>query len=223
MKESEDFEEEQDTLGPEILPIHTSADQKKQRKLKRKEKKRKRKLKKQQQQKQQKLSNLGINEPGLDESTDQELFLSLGLPTQFSSTTSNTRLTQNISTTSLPSTKKVSIQNEDKQNQHHSEDDLIAFRAYLNSLDPLTCPSKARLRSLLKYWRRRNHLFSRFDEGIMIDEYGWFSVTPESIAEHIAWRCACGVIIDAFCGVGGNTVQFALTCERGKRFMHVKE
>lgn len=44
---------------------------------------------------------------------------------------------------------------------------------------------------------------------------GWFSVTPEKIAEHIADRCRCDVIVDAFCGVGGNTIQFAFTCERG--------
>ena len=25
-----------------------------------------------------------------------------------------------------------------------------------------------------------------------------------------------GVILDAFCGVGGNAIQFAFTCERGK-------
>jgi trimethylguanosine synthase len=43
---------------------------------------------------------------------------------------------------------------------------------------------------------------------------GWYSVTPEKIAEHIAERCSCGVVIDAFCGVGGNSIQFALTCER---------
>ncbi len=43
---------------------------------------------------------------------------------------------------------------------------------------------------------------------------GWYSVTPEKIAEHIAERCACGVVIDAFCGVGGNSIQFAFTCER---------
>ena len=45
---------------------------------------------------------------------------------------------------------------------------------------------------------------------------GWFSVTPEKIAEHIADRCRCDVIVDAFCGVGGNTIQFAFSCERGR-------
>lgn len=39
-------------------------------------------------------------------------------------------------------------------------------------------------------------------------------MTPEVIARHIAERCRCNTIIDAFCGVGGNTIQFALTCER---------
>ena len=63
-----------------------------------------------------------------------------------------------------------------------------------------------------KYWHQRHRLFSLFDEGIKMDAEGWYSVTPESIAVHIAERCRCDVIIDAFCGVGGNTIQFAMTC-----------
>jgi len=43
---------------------------------------------------------------------------------------------------------------------------------------------------------------------------GWFSATPEKIAEHIAERCRCDLVVDAFCGVGSNTIQFAFTCER---------
>ena len=57
-------------------------------------------------------------------------------------------------------------------------------------------------------------MFSRFDDGIKMDKEGWFSVTPERIAEHIAERCRCDLLIDAFCGVGGNAIQFAFTCER---------
>ena len=45
-------------------------------------------------------------------------------------------------------------------------------------------------------------------------------MTPEKIAEHIAERCRCDVIVDAFCGVGGNSIQFAFTCERGD-FKHI--
>ena len=65
---------------------------------------------------------------------------------------------------------------------------------------------------LKKYWHQRHRLFSLFDEGIQMDAEGWYSVTPESIAIHLAERCRCDVIIDAFCGVGGNTIQFAMTC-----------
>ena len=35
---------------------------------------------------------------------------------------------------------------------------------------------------LWKYWMQRYTLFSRFDDGILMDEEGWFSVTPEGIA-----------------------------------------
>lgn len=54
---------------------------------------------------------------------------------------------------------------------------------------------------------------------------GWFSVTPERIAEHIALRVQHSfshsqLIIDAFCGVGGNAIQFALTGKRGKLSMY---
>jgi len=67
---------------------------------------------------------------------------------------------------------------------------------------------------IAKYWAQRYRLFSRFDDGIKMDKEGWFSVTPERIAKHIAERCRCDLIIDAFCGVGGNAIQFAFTCER---------
>ncbi|OQV17442.1 Trimethylguanosine synthase [Hypsibius exemplaris] len=69
-------------------------------------------------------------------------------------------------------------------------------------------------KKMWKYWFQRYRLFSRYDEGVLMDEESWFSVTPERIAEHIAERCRCDVIVDAFCGVGGNAIQFAFTCER---------
>ncbi|KAK9728039.1 putative diacylglycerol O-acyltransferase tgs1 [Basidiobolus ranarum] len=67
---------------------------------------------------------------------------------------------------------------------------------------------------LMKYWNQRFKYFSKFTEGIHMDEEGWYSVTPEKIATHIARRCQCDTIIDAFCGVGGNAIQFAFYCER---------
>ncbi|KAF1770682.1 hypothetical protein GCK72_002503 [Caenorhabditis remanei] len=64
-----------------------------------------------------------------------------------------------------------------------------------------------------KYYYQRYRLFSRLDEGIIMDREGWFSVTPEAIAEHIADRVVrhnVSVVVDAFTGVGGNAIQFAL-------------
>ena len=110
------------------------------------------------------------------------------------------------------------------------------------------CPEKGKPHgSLTKYWSQRYRLFSKFDDGVVMDEgmymcitnyiicyvfrilvnifactptfslssEGWFSATPEKIAEHLASRCQCDLIVDAFCGVGSNAIQFAYTCERG--------
>jgi trimethylguanosine synthase len=38
-------------------------------------------------------------------------------------------------------------------------------------------------------------------------------VTPEKIAEHIAKRCACDTIVDAFCGVI-ELLDFLFDCKR---------
>ena len=60
---------------------------------------------------------------------------------------------------------------------------------------------------LKKYWNKRHLLWQRYDEGILMDEESWYSVTPESVARSIAERCRCELIVDGFCGVGGNTIQ----------------
>ncbi|KAM1312823.1 hypothetical protein ACFX2F_016932 [Malus domestica] len=60
-----------------------------------------------------------------------------------------------------------------------------------------------------KYWCQRYLLFSKYDDGIKMDEEGWFSVTPELLARHHAERCGSDVIIDCFTGVGGNSIQLA--------------
>jgi 16S rRNA G966 N2-methylase RsmD len=68
---------------------------------------------------------------------------------------------------------------------------------------------------LEKYWRQRHTLFARFDSGIQLDEEGWYSVTPEAIAHHVAHRLSQLthhrplVILDAFGGCGGNAMAFA--------------
>jgi len=67
--------------------------------------------------------------------------------------------------------------------------------------------------SIEKYWAQRRRLFRRFDAGIQLDTEGWYSVTPEIIADHVAQRavesCKKGmVLLDAFCGCGGNSIAF---------------
>lgn len=82
--------------------------------------------------------------------------------------------------------------------------------------------------TIQKYWRKtylkinrspltdidqRYRLFSKYDEGIWMDEESWYSVTPEPIALQIAHEVSsCGVntIVDGFCGAGGNAIAFAL-------------
>ncbi len=59
-----------------------------------------------------------------------------------------------------------------------------------------------------KYWAQRYRYWGRFDEGITMNGDDWFSVTPEAVAVHIAHRAKCGILIDAFCGCGGNAVRF---------------
>lgn len=62
---------------------------------------------------------------------------------------------------------------------------------------------------------QRHSLFPAYTRlPLLLDDTGWFSVTPAALAEHIAERCRCDVILDAFCGVGGNAIAFARTCER---------
>lgn len=93
-----------------------------------------------------------------------------------------------------------------------------------------------------KFWAQRKRLFSRYDMGVRIggghdEQCGdcspemWYSVTPESIANHIAQRMmnislhqkkSKGsiisepreqqkeiIILDLFCGCGGNSIAFA--------------
>ena len=58
-------------------------------------------------------------------------------------------------------------------------------------------------------WNKRYTFFSRFDEGVEMDEEAWYETTPENISEYISHRIPYQLgIIDGFCGVGGNTIQF---------------
>ena len=73
-------------------------------------------------------------------------------------------------------------------------------------------------RDLKKFYKNRYYLFSKFDRGIKIDEESWYSITPETIAKHVASRVtevfgeSNANVIDGFCGVGGNLIQLARKC-----------
>lgn len=94
---------------------------------------------------------------------------------------------------------------------------IIIFSAFASFLMNHYCIAELLFQGLFKefsvdmgkYWCQRYLLFSRYDDGIKMDEEGWFSVTPEPLARHHAERCGSGIIIDCFTGVGGNSIQFA--------------
>lgn len=105
--------------------------------------------------------------------------------------------------------------------------------------DGVTNPYDPQTQVSDKYWAQRKRLFRKFDGGIRLDREGWYSVTPECIAHHVAERVIAAVlpkqeeggeeeqerddavtnvecktqtgvvILDAFCGCGGNTIAFA--------------
>ncbi|KAK9809670.1 hypothetical protein WJX73_002694 [Symbiochloris irregularis] len=64
-------------------------------------------------------------------------------------------------------------------------------------------------RRLIQYWLQRYSLWSRYDSGIVMDEGGWYSVTPEVVALHQAEKCGGRVVVDACAGVGGNAIAMA--------------
>ncbi|VEN45917.1 unnamed protein product [Callosobruchus maculatus] len=102
----------------------------------------------------------------------------------------------------------TSVKNDDKV------DDTPASKRKKRKRKPFLPPEIKENAKLRKYWHRRFSLFSKFDQGIKLDEESWYSVTPELVAKHAAERCQCDVIIDAFCGAGGNAIQFAFTCKK---------
>ncbi|KAF2737977.1 S-adenosyl-L-methionine-dependent methyltransferase [Polyplosphaeria fusca] len=70
---------------------------------------------------------------------------------------------------------------------------------------------------LKKYWYQRNTIWHRYHQGVWMTKDAWFGVTPEPIANKIAIHVAEAVpdrqsiIVDAFAGVGGNAIAFAMS------------
>lgn len=65
---------------------------------------------------------------------------------------------------------------------------------------------------MYRYFNKRHFLFSKFDQGIKIDEESWYSVIPEPVALHLLNRLRKGKIrkvFEPFCGVGGIAVHLS--------------
>lgn len=128
------------------------------------------------------------------------------------------QLAKQISGDDALSESQQSSQLEINSSDVSSEDKLNFDFGYDPERDKMLLAKNARIhfnndKELMKYWRQRFRLYSKFSKGILMDREGWFSVTPERIAEHIADRMVRSndaVILDAFTGVGGNAIQFAL-------------
>lgn len=132
---------------------------------------------------------------------DYDLMVKLGLPTAFS-------------TSKRPFyTDDESTQDDDDTDEHIEESKLAINCAIKEGKKSKKNNNKRRRKVKSKYWNQRYRLFSLFDKGISLDQESWYSVTPEEIAIHIAQRCVQNnplIIFDPFCGVGGNSIQFAL-------------
>ncbi|KAK9368385.1 RNA cap guanine-N2 methyltransferase-domain-containing protein [Lipomyces kononenkoae] len=96
--------------------------------------------------------------------------------------------------------------------------DLEPFDDGADIWDQISFSVKTIPNNLRRYWKNRFLLFSKYSEGIWMDEQSWYSVTPElvakNIADHIYNSCRPSVVLDAFCGAGGNTIQFALLVDK---------
>ncbi|KAK9237587.1 RNA cap guanine-N2 methyltransferase-domain-containing protein [Lipomyces kononenkoae] len=104
------------------------------------------------------------------------------------------------------------------ENSSSDDVDLEPFDDGADIWDQISYSAKTMPDGLYRYWKQRFSLFSKFSEGIWMDERSWYSVTPEiiakNIADHIYNSCRPSVVLDAFCGAGGNTIQFALLVDK---------
>jgi SAM-dependent methyltransferase len=77
----------------------------------------------------------------------------------------------------------------------------------VTAIVPLGVPKGGRRRTD----KRGERLWSRYREGVRMDREAWYEMTPENVALYVAWRLKHkSRVFDACCGVGGNSIQFAL-------------
>ena len=128
---------------------------------------------------------------------------------------------------SKPKRKRVQISSddddEDETQSSSSDDDLTpAEKEHIKNNTIVDHSNIQKYPELNKYWAQRKRYFSKYNKGIKLDYEMWFSVTPECIAKHVAQQCGRAYfqdqihIIDAFCGAGGNAIQFAALSDKVK-------
>ncbi|KAK9785969.1 hypothetical protein WJX73_008868 [Symbiochloris irregularis] len=60
-----------------------------------------------------------------------------------------------------------------------------------------------------RYYDRLDSLWSRWAEGVAMDDHSWSTATPEPIARHHAEQLKGARVVDAMAGCGGDVVAFA--------------
>lgn len=126
-----------------------------------------------------------------------------------------------------------------KRKQQHSYDEALApprKKQYVAENLPEGVHHYQRLsevpQDVQKYWHQSYSIFSKYDDGIWMTDDAWYGVTHEDIARFVshplenlftnevrkiaqdiaaAAPADKSIIIDPFCGVGGNTIAFALS------------
>ncbi|XP_071711306.1 uncharacterized protein [Rutidosis leptorrhynchoides] len=110
------------------------------------------------------------------------------------------KLNTEVNVDAVPNKRKKKVQRTRRSSRSSVDNKGLQLEVWTEEISPL----------ISKYWCQRYLLFSKYDDGIKMDEEGWFSATPECIANHHAFRCGSDdVIVDCFTGVGGNAIRFA--------------
>eukprot|EP01056_Protomagalhaensia_sp_Gyna25_P004471 Protomagalhaensia_sp_Gyna_25__4470@NODE_40_length_6583_cov_138_691015_g29_i0_p1_GENE_NODE_40_length_6583_cov_138_691015_g29_i0NODE_40_length_6583_cov_138_691015_g29_i0_p1_ORF_typecomplete_len710_score165_62Methyltransf_15/PF09445_10/9_9e33Methyltransf_31/PF13847_6/2_7e11Methyltransf_31/PF13847_6/7_7e02MTS/PF05175_14/9_7e10RNA_GG_bind/PF10258_9/8e09Methyltransf_25/PF13649_6/3_2e07Methyltransf_25/PF13649_6/1_8e03UPF0020/PF01170_18/5_4e06Met_10/PF02475_16/5_7e06PrmA/PF06325_13/1_9e05tRNA_U5meth_tr/ len=132
-----------------------------------------------------------------------------------------------ISIETDPESEMLESEGSEVESDEEGSDDEDQYVLGSSSLS-MGCPS-------LRAWNRRHRLWSRFDQGIQMDETAWYELTPELFAKRIATRLRRAIelnskspaavnkdgadgpsrkkpnrpILMACCGVGGDAVALA--------------
>ena len=82
--------------------------------------------------------------------------------------------------------------------------------------DSINGKNKEKIQTSIKYSDNPYNIFTLYEKGIKLDTENWEKVCPEKLSKYIAKRAKSAhfnLVLDCFCGIGGNTIQvkFLLT------------